>query len=113
VRPLGELLGLGENVVGMGVINENIKCGMELNTVKLCPSEVAVRVIEVRDGFVWTGEIVEGWLGQCVGLVIWWKRSLLRNLEGRRVSLGKSSKDQNFSFPALVVPEFDFDELRG
>jgi hypothetical protein len=58
-----ELLGLGENVVGTGVINENIKCGMELNAVKLCPSEVAVRVVEVRNGFVWTGEIVGERLG--------------------------------------------------
>jgi hypothetical protein len=78
-----ELLGLGENVVGTGMINENIKYRMELNAVKLCPSEVAVRVVEVRDGSVWTGKIVGERLGQCVGLVIRWKGSLLRNLEGR------------------------------
>jgi hypothetical protein len=101
---------LEENVVGTGVIIKNIKCGMELNAVKLCPSEVAIRVVEVRDGSVWTGEIVGERLGQCVGLVIQWKRSLLRNLEGRRVSLGESSEGQNFSFPTLVVPEYDFDE---
>jgi hypothetical protein len=94
---------LGENVVGTGMINENIKCGMELNAVKLCPSEVAIRIVEVRDGSVWTGEIVGERLGQCVGLVIRWKRSLLRNLEGRWDSLGESSEGQNFSFPALVV----------
>jgi hypothetical protein len=35
---------------------------------------------------------------------------LLRNLEGRRVSLGESNEGQNFSFPALIVPEYDFDE---
>jgi hypothetical protein len=105
-----ELLWLEENVVGTGVIIKNIKCGMELNAVKLCPSEVAIRVVEVRDGSVWTGEIVGERLGQCVGLVIQWKRSLLRNLEGRRVSLGESSEGQNFSFPTLVVPEYDFDE---
>jgi hypothetical protein len=45
-----ELLGSGGNVVGTGVIDGNIKCGMELNAMKLCPSEVAVRVIEVSDG---------------------------------------------------------------
>jgi hypothetical protein len=105
-----ELLGSRENVVGTGVIDENIKCGMELNAVKLRPSKVAVWVVEVRDGSVWTGEIVEERLGQCVGLIIRWKRSLLRNLEGRRVSLGESSEGQNFSFPALVVPEYEFDE---
>jgi hypothetical protein len=45
-----ELLGVGENVVGTGVIDGNIKCGMELNVVKLCSSEVAIRVVEVSDG---------------------------------------------------------------
>jgi hypothetical protein len=40
-----ELLGLGGNVVGTGVLQDNIKCGMELNAVKLCPFEVAVQVV--------------------------------------------------------------------
>jgi hypothetical protein len=54
VREIGtvELLGLGGNVVGTGVIDGNIKCSMELNAVNLCPSEVAVRVVEVSDGSV-------------------------------------------------------------
>jgi hypothetical protein len=47
-----ELLGAGENVVGTGMIDGNIKYGMELNVVKLCPSEVAIRVVEVSDGSV-------------------------------------------------------------
>ena len=38
-----ELLGLEGNVVGTGVIDGNIKCNMELNAMKLCPSKVAVR----------------------------------------------------------------------
>jgi hypothetical protein len=42
--------------------------------------------------------------------VIRWKRALLQIVEGRRVSVGKSSEGQNFSFPALVVPEFEFEE---
>jgi hypothetical protein len=50
------------------------------------------------------------WLGQCVGLVIQWKRVLLRTLEGRLVSIGESSEGQNFSFPTLVVPEHEFEE---
>jgi hypothetical protein len=60
VREIGivELLGLGGHVVGTGVIDGNIKCGMELNAVKLCPSEVAVRVVEVSDGSMWIGEIM-------------------------------------------------------
>jgi hypothetical protein len=53
-----ELLGSVGNVVGMGVIDGNIKCGMELNAVKLCLSELAIRTVEVSDGSVWTGEIV-------------------------------------------------------
>jgi hypothetical protein len=48
-----ELLGARENVVGTGVIDGNIKYGMELNAVKLCPSEVAIRVVEVSDGSMW------------------------------------------------------------
>jgi hypothetical protein len=82
-----ELLGSGGNVVGTGVIDGNIKCGMELN-----------------------GEIVGERLGQCVGLVIRWKRALLQSVEGRRVSVGESSEGQNFSFPALIVPDFEFEK---
>jgi hypothetical protein len=37
-----ELLGPEGNVVGTGVLQDNIKCGMELNAVKLCLFEVAV-----------------------------------------------------------------------
>jgi hypothetical protein len=44
-----ELLGPGDNVVGTGVLQDNIKCGMELNAVKLCPFEVAVQVLQVLD----------------------------------------------------------------
>jgi hypothetical protein len=39
-----ELLGPGGNVVGTGVLQDNIKCGMELNAVKLCPFEVGMRL---------------------------------------------------------------------
>jgi hypothetical protein len=105
-----ELLGSEGNVVGTGVIDGNIKCGMELNVVKLCPSEMAVQVVEVSDGSVWTGKIVGERLGQCIGLVIRWKRALLRTVEGRWVSVGESNEGQNFSFPALVVPEFEFEK---
>jgi hypothetical protein len=89
-----ELLGPGASVVGKGVIDGNIKCGMELNIMKLCPFEVAIRVVEVSNGSMWTGEIVEERLGQCIGLVIRWKRALLRNLEGRPFSIGESSEGQ-------------------
>jgi hypothetical protein len=49
-RSTVELLGAGKNVIRRGVIDGNIKCGMELNVVKLCSSEVAIRVVEVSDG---------------------------------------------------------------
>jgi hypothetical protein len=49
-----ELLGPGGNVVGTGVFQDNIKCGMELNAMKLCPFEVAVQVVQVVDESVWT-----------------------------------------------------------
>jgi hypothetical protein len=93
-RGIVELLGPGASVVGKGVIDGNIKCGMELNIMKLCPFEVAIRVVEVSNGSMWTGEIVEERLGQCIGLVIRWKRALLRNLEGRPFSIGESSEGQ-------------------
>jgi hypothetical protein len=68
-----ELLGPGDNVVGTGVLQDNIKCGMELNAVKLCPFEVAVQVVRVLEESVWTWEIVGERLGQCVGFVIRWR----------------------------------------
>jgi hypothetical protein len=71
---------------------------------------VAIRVVEVSDGSVWTREFMEERLGQCVGLVICWKRALLRTIEGRWVSVGESSEGQNFSFPTLIVPKFEFEE---
>ena len=74
------------------MIDGNIKCGMKLNVVKMCPSEVAVRVVEVSDGIVWTGKIVGEWLGQCIGLVIRWKKALLQSIEEKQVSIGESSK---------------------
>jgi hypothetical protein len=70
-----ELLKPGGNVVGTGVLQENIKCKIKLNAVKLCPFEVAVQVVRALEESVWTGEIVGERLGQCVGLVIRWKRA--------------------------------------
>jgi hypothetical protein len=70
-----ELLGPGGNVVGSGFLQNNIKCGMELNAVKLCPFEVVVQVVRVLEESMWTGEIVGERLGQCVGFVIRWRRA--------------------------------------
>jgi hypothetical protein len=44
-----ELLGSGGTIVGMGVLQDNIKYGMELNAVKSCPFEVAVQVVRVLE----------------------------------------------------------------
>ena len=104
-----ELLGKGGNVVGKGLIDCNVKCGMELNAVKLYPFEVAIWILEVIDGSVWTKEILGERLGQCVGLVIWWKRALVRNV-GSHNSHGESSEGHNFSFPTFLMPNFEFVE---
>jgi hypothetical protein len=85
-----ELLGPGGNVVGTGVLQENIKCGMELNAVKLCPFEVAVQVVQVLDESIWTGEIVGERLGQCVGFVIRWRRANVRSVSGGTSSVAES-----------------------
>jgi hypothetical protein len=85
-----ELLGPGDNVVGTGVLQDNIKCGMELNAVKLCPFEVAVQVVRVLEQFVWTGEIVGERLGQCVGFVIRWRRADVRSVSGGTYSVAES-----------------------
>jgi hypothetical protein len=82
-----ELLGPGGTVVGMGVLQENIKCGMELNAVKLCPFEVAVQVVQVLDESVWTGEIVGERLGQCVGFVIRGGEPMYEVYRGERATL--------------------------
>ena len=42
--PIVEFLSEGGNIVGIGAVDNSIKCGMELNHVKLFPSEVVVRV---------------------------------------------------------------------
>jgi hypothetical protein len=86
-----ELLGLGGNVVGTGVLQDNIKCVMELNAMKLCPFEVAIQVVRVLEESVWTGEIVGERLGQCVGFVIRWRRVDVRSVLGGMSSVAESS----------------------
>jgi hypothetical protein len=105
-----ELLGPGGNFVGTGVLQENIKCGMELNAVKLCPSKVAVQVVQVLDESVWTGEIVGERLGQCVGFVIRWRRANARSVSGGTSSVAESGVGQNFSFPSLGRSDFEFED---
>lgn len=105
-----ELLGIGGNIVGKGVIDENIKCGMELHAVKLCPSEVAVKVVHVVDGTAWTGELVGEQLQQCLGLVIRWERAHIRAAEPVIATSVESGEGQNFSFQTVVAPQYEFHE---
>jgi hypothetical protein len=85
-----ELLGSGGNVVGSGVLQDNIKCMIELNAVKLCPFEVAVQVVRVLEESVWTGKIVGERLGQCVGFVIRWRRADVGSVLGETSSVAES-----------------------
>jgi hypothetical protein len=85
-----ELLGSGGNVVGSGVLQDNIKCRIELNAVKLCPFEVAVQVVRVLEESVWTGKIVGERLGQCVGFVIRWRRADVGSVLGETSSVAES-----------------------
>jgi hypothetical protein len=96
-----EFLGPGGNVVGTGVLQDNIKYGMELNAVKLCPFEVAVQVVQVLDESVWIGEIVGEWLGQCVGFVIRWRRADVRSISGGRLALRNLVRGRTFLFRPL------------
>ena len=105
-----ELLGPGGNVVGTGILQENIRCGMELNAVKLCPFEVAVQVVRVIEESVWTREIVEKRLGQCIGFVIRWRRVNVQSVLGGTSSVGDSGVGQNFSFPSLAGSDFEFED---
>jgi hypothetical protein len=104
-----ELLGPGANVVGTGVLQDNIKCGMELNAMKLCPFEVAIQVVQVLDESVWTGEIVGERLGQCIGFVIRWRRADVRSVSGGTSSVAESGAGQNFSFPSPTGSDFEFE----
>jgi hypothetical protein len=97
-----ELLGPGGNVVGTGVLQDNIKCGMELNAMKLYPFEVAVQVVQVLDKSVWIGEIVGERLGQCVGFVICWRRADVRSVLGGTSSVAESGAELFFSVPCRV-----------
>jgi hypothetical protein len=112
VRGMGtvELLGPGGNVVGTGVLQDNIKCGMELNVMKLCPFEVVVQVVQVLDESVWIGEIIGKRLGQCVGFVIRWRRADVRSISGGTSSVAESGAGQNFSFPSPVGSDFEFED---
>jgi hypothetical protein len=105
-----ELLGPRGNVVGTGVLQDSIKCGMELNAVKLCPFEVAVQVIRVLKESMWIREIIGEWLGQCVGFVIRWRRADVRSVSGGTSNVAESGAGHNFSFPSPAGSDFEFED---
>lgn len=86
-RGIVELLNANNIVVGTGKIDNSLKCGMELNAVKLCPFETAIRVVDVYDGSVWTGELVGERLSECVGHTIRWEKARIRTIEGTSASI--------------------------
>ena len=68
-----ELLSESGDVVGLATKEDTFMSGMELNGLKLFPSEVAVRITRVDDTLHWTGEVVGERLGMCIGLIIQWQ----------------------------------------
>ena len=66
------------DVVGLATKEDAFVSGMELNGLKLFPSEVAVRITRVDDALHWTGEVMGERLGMCVGLIIRWQLSSTR-----------------------------------
>ena len=96
-----ELLGLEGNIFGMGVLQDNIKCGMELNTVKLCSFEVVVQVIQVLEELVWTREIIGEPLGQCVAFLYVGGELMYEVNRGGCLMLGNLVRDRTFLFRSL------------
>ena len=64
--------------MGLATKEDAFVSGMELNGLKLFPSEVAVRITRVDDALHWTGEVMGERLGMCVGLIIRWQLSSTR-----------------------------------
>lgn len=97
-------------IVAIASVDEGITCGMELYHIKLWPYEVAVRVLHVLDGSIWTGELVGERLSQCVGLLIRWKKSRVRTTREGRSTTSELGGGQSFSFSHVETSEFEFDE---
>jgi hypothetical protein len=107
------LLSLEGNIVGVGILQHSIHVGMTLNYIKLFPSEVAVRVIEVSDASYWTGEVIGERLGMCLGLTIRWQQNLVRIMTTpphQTPDLGNNPTIMFSSTNSTPTSKFDFEE---
>ena len=106
-----ELLSESGDVVGLATKEDTFMSGMELNGLKLFPSEVAVRITRVDDTLHWTGEVVGERLGMCIGLIIRWQQSLMRVVAVEPTSTNAHGDVGSQSSPArMMAPQFDFHE---
>ena len=105
-----QLLADDDNVVGIGVVDTSLTSGDKLHQVKLRPYEIAIRVTHVVDETKWVGEVVGEYLSNCIDKVIQWWRSSIRwaRPSNIRTTRTTSTEGQNFSFPPISTPQFDF-----
>jgi hypothetical protein len=108
-----QLLGDDGTVVGVGMVDNSITCGTELHQVKLRPFEIAVHVTHAAEEREWVGEVVGKVLGDCVGKVIRWRRSSIcwAHPSEVRTTNTTAREEQNFSFPPVPTPQFDFHDM--
>lgn len=106
-----ELLSDTGAVVGMAIMDNAFKSGMELNGMRLFPSEVAVRVTHVDDELHWTGDVVGERLGLSRGLTIRWDRSLVR-VVALDSNIPNAQSEEGYQMPhvPMMTPIFDFHE---
>ena len=104
-----ELLDDEYNVVGQGVVQKNFTCGMELHNVKLCPFQAAIHVTQVVDGRRWVGELVGGYLSDCLEQIVRWRAILVSWIEISELGIrirGRKRRDCPVSLE--FVPILDF-----
>ena len=108
-----QLLGDEGDVVGEGVVEKNFKCGMELQDVKLRPSEVAVCVMHVVDKNKWVGELVGDLLCDFLGKIVCWGCTLVQSIESSnfKTRIIERRRDSPFSPKNALVFDFYDEEL--
>lgn len=106
-----ELLSESGDVVGLATKEDAFVSGMDLNGLKLFPSEVAVRITRVDDALHWIGEIMGERLGMCLGLIIRWQQSLTRLMAVEPTSTNGHADVGSQTTPTRMrTPQFDFHE---
>ena len=104
-----QLLGDEGDVVGEGVLEKNITYRMELHDVKLCPSEVAIRVTRSIDKNKWVGEIVGDLLCDCVGELVWWHCVLVQTSKPLKLTSRNVERERrkfHFSLESIAPSYF-------